>query len=177
MILYLTKENMGKCNMSDKNLRKEDVRELFRPDPSLIYRHDLPAKLKDPGYIYKRVIYKVRLDNGTIGFYKNDPYHVQKHIDNGWEFVYAEGANKPAKLNSAQEKENLREDPIQVTSADGAVSFYMRISNQRFHENHAKRRKARDARLDASITKKRGNHEEDKEMIDFNKMAGIDPQK
>lgn len=151
--------------MSDKNLRKEDSRSIFRPDPTLIYRHGIPDHLKEPGYIYKRVIYKT-----PEGFYKGDPYHVQTHLDKGWEFVYETGAVIKSKANAAEEKDNLRPDPINFTSPDGTVSFYLRITTKRFHDNKAAMKTKRQKILQASVTKSKPSHEQDKEVLDLNEM-------
>jgi hypothetical protein len=154
--------------MSDKNFRKEDIHDLFRPDETMMLRHGFPDHLKEPGYIYKRVIYKT-----ASGFYKNDPFHVQKQLDKGWELVYEEGQAAKRKPNQVEIKENLRPDPIRYISPDGNISFFMRITKEAFHKYQLEKAKATKAKTQSSVISKGKGHEEDKEQIDLNEMAGV----
>ena len=153
------KLNLSTDNLSEELNRNEDIHAQFRPHSSQAYIHDIPEDWKEPTKMYRRVAESFR----------SCPFHIDKAIKKGWNLMLYPGSELTSKANSIKQKENIRSGPIRVVAADGAVSYWMWITKERYQANLKKADLERKAKLAASVNSTKspiGIHEVDKDIYD-----------
>lgn len=146
-------------NLGDELNRNEDIHAQFRPHSSQAYIHDIPESWKEPDKMYRRVAESFRAC----------PFHIDKALNKGWQLCLYPGTELTSKANSIKQKENIRSGPIRVVAADGAVSYWMWITKERYQANLHKADVERKKRLNSSVTSTKsptGVHEVDNDIYD-----------
>ena len=133
--------NEQELNECIENEKQEELDFLYNSGHEL-GQHRLPAKYREPGYIYRPVILTYTQPTDLLA-----DVRIPKMVSNGWEVVYTDAPQLNMDKKTPNNKPNVRKAPYVVTRKSGHKAVWMKIKEETFRKRQVQKSLENEQRL------------------------------